>query len=150
MRGFDHATRFLVPVSTVFARNARLTAWPPNPPPSPPAPGGRKTRCRLRVSLLTQARLISTKLKILGPLCDQTDKTYSFEKHNKDYKKHASLNNSRRNHTNGIFYENIFRSMDWSIDLWILRDACHELFCAFGDFYASVMQHAEITKSLLL
>ena len=35
-----------------------------------------------------------------------------------------------------------------SIDLCILRDACHELFCVFGDFYASGRQDAEITKSL--
>ena len=35
-----------------------------------------------------------------------------------------------------------------SIDLCILRDACHELFCVFADFYASGRQDAEITKSL--
>ena len=57
-------------------RKERLTAWPPGRLPPPPPPGGEKrvadynSRC-LRVSLL-------------GPLCDQTDKTYSFEKHNKD------------------------------------------------------------------
>ena len=26
---------------------------------------------------------------------------------------------------------------DRSIDLYVLRKACHELFCVFGDFYAS-------------
>ena len=37
-----------------------------------------------------------------------------------------------------------------SIVLCVLRDACHELFCVFGDFYASGTQDAEVTKSLLL
>ena len=40
----------------------------------------------------------------------------------------------------------------WKITLqsifYILRDACHELFCVFGDFYASGTQDAEVTKSL--
>ena len=35
-----------------------------------------------------------------------------------------------------------------SIILCVLRDACHELFCVVGDFYASVTQDAEVTKSL--
>ena len=35
-----------------------------------------------------------------------------------------------------------------SIDLCILRDACHKLFCVFGDFYAPGTQDAEVTKSL--
>ena len=30
----------------------------------------------------------------------------------------------------------------------IVWDACHELFCVFGDFYVSGMQDAEVTKSL--
>ena len=30
----------------------------------------------------------------------------------------------------------------------ILRDACHKLFCVFGDLYASSTQGAEVTKSL--
>ena len=37
-----------------------------------------------------------------------------------------------------------------SIVLYVLRDACHELFCVFGGFYASGTQGAEVTKSLLL
>ena len=37
-----------------------------------------------------------------------------------------------------------------SIDQFcILRDACHDLFCIFGDFYASGKQDAEVTKSLV-
>ena len=32
--------------------------------------------------------------------------------------------------------------------LCILRDTCYELFCVFGDFYASGMQDSEVTKSL--
>ena len=39
--------------------------------------------------------------------------------------------------------------IDQSIDLCILWDACHELFCIFGDFYVSGMQDAEVTKSLV-
>ena len=31
-------------------------------------------------------------------------------------------------------------------NLHILRDACHELLCIFGDFYASETQDAELTK----
>ena len=38
--------------------------------------------------------------------------------------------------------------MDRSIDLCVLRDACHKLFCLFKDFYASGTQDAEVTKSL--
>ena len=47
---------------------------------------------------------------------------------------------------NRIFCKNIFRSI--YIDLCILRDACDELFCVFGDFYASGTQDTEVTKSL--
>ena len=40
---------------------------------------------------------------------------------------------------------------DRSIDLCVLRDACHELiFYIFGDFYASGTQDAELTKSLII
>jgi len=35
-----------------------------------------------------------------------------------------------------------------SIDLCVLRDACHKLFCVFGDFYASGTQDTEVKKSL--
>ena len=63
-------------------------------------------------------------------------------------KKYASLKSSHkdshRNHANRIFYKKIFRS----IDLFVLRDACHEPLCVFGDFYASGTQDAEATKSL--
>ena len=40
------------------------------------------------------------------------------------------------------------RSSNQSIVLCILWDTCHKLFCVFGDFYASVTQDAEVTKSL--
>ena len=39
-------------------------------------------------------------------------------------------------------------SSDRSINLCILRNACHELFCVLRDFYASGTQDAEVTKSL--
>ena len=39
-------------------------------------------------------------------------------------------------------------SSDRPIDLCVLRDACHELFCVLGDFYASGTQGAEVTKTL--
>ena len=42
------------------------------------------------------------------------------------------------------------KSSNRSIVLCVLRDACHELFCVFGDFYASVTRDAEVTKSLQL
>ena len=34
------------------------------------------------------------------------------------------------------------------IDLCVLRDACHELFCIFGDFYTSGMQDTEVRVSI--
>ena len=40
------------------------------------------------------------------------------------------------------------KSSNRSITLCILRDACHELFCIFRDFYASGTQDTEVTKSL--
>ena len=90
----------------------------------------------------------SPNLKMPWPLCDQTEKRYSFVKHNKDQKKYLSLNNSHmnshRNHTDRIFYKNVFRS----IDLYVLQDSCNELLWVFGDFYASGVQDAEVTKSL--
>ena len=56
-----------------------------------------------------------------------------------------SQNNCHRNYTNGIFLQiHMFRS----IDLCILRDACHELFWIFGDSSASGTQHAGVTISL--
>ena len=54
-------------------------------------------------------KTISPNLKMLGPLCDQVDKGYSFVKHNKVLKNYASFNNgqknSHRNHTNRISYK---------------------------------------------
>ena len=44
---------------------------------------------------------------------------------------------------------NTHACLDQSIDLCIVGDACHELFCVFGDFHLSRTQHAEVTKSLL-
>ena len=70
----------------------------------------------------------------------------TYLKHKKDYNKYASLNNCHRNHTNRIFYQ---KSSNQSIVFCVLHDACHELFCVFGDFYASGTHDAEVTKSLL-
>ena len=39
-------------------------------------------------------------------------------------------------------------SPDRSVDLCVLRKGYHKLFCVFGDFYASGMHNAEVTKSL--
>ena len=71
---------------------------------------------------------------MLGPLSDQTGKRYPFVKHNEDWKKYVSLNNSHktshRNHTNRTFYKNIFILIDPSnfapyrthvIDFCVLR-----------------------------
>ena len=41
----------------------------------------------------------------------------------------------------------MLRLINYGIDLCVLWDAYHELFCVFGDFYASGMQDPEITKS---
>ena len=35
-----------------------------------------------------------------------------------------------------------------SIDLCVLRDACHELFCVVGDFYTSGTQDTEVRVSI--
>ena len=51
-----------------------------------------------------------------------------------------------RNYANRIFLQkHIFRLIDRSL---LPLDPCHELFCFFGNFYASRMQDAEVTKSL--
>ena len=89
-------------------------------------------------------KTFSPKLKMLGPPCGQTDKRYSFVKHNKDLKKYASLNNSHRNHMNRIFYKNIFRLIDRSIFASYGTCAMN----VFRDFYALGMQDAEVTKWL--
>ena len=77
--------------------------------------------------------------------------TPSIVKHKKEKKKFVSLNNSHnnshRNHTNRTFFKNILRSINLSLHLTgripqiILR--------LWGFLYASGMQDAEITKSLL-
>ena len=41
----------------------------------------------------------------------------------------------------GYFYK--YTCSDRGIDLCVLQDACNELFCFFGDFYASGTQDAE-------
>jgi len=62
---------------------------------------------------------------------------------------HGTLNNSHsnchRNYTNRISLQ---KHMDQMINLCILWDACHELFCVFKDFYVSGTQDAEETQSL--
>ena len=44
----------------------------------------------------------------------------------------------------------MFKSIDRSIDLCVLWDACHELLCIFSDFNASDTQDAEVTEALTL
>ena len=62
---------------------------------------------------------------------------------------YGTLNNSHsnchRNCTNRIFLQ---KHMDQMINLCILWDACHELFCVLRDFYVSGTQDAEVTQSL--
>ena len=62
----------------------------------------------------------------------------------KKLQQNASLKNSHRNHTNWVFYQKKNLQIDRSFF------AYHELFCVFGDFYASGTQDAKVTKSLLL
>ena len=58
-----------------------------------------------------------------------------------------AYSNCHRNYTNRIFLQmHMFRSIISLIDLCVLRDTSHDLFCIFGDFYASGTQ--EVTKSL--
>ena len=110
----------------------------------------------------------SPKLKMIWPSCNQTVNLnkdskalyyrilkfkygLSISKHKKCSMKYASLNNSHNNchsnYTNRLFLQN--NCSDRLIDLCLLRDACHGLFCVFGDFYAPGTQDAEVTKSLV-
>ena len=106
-------------------------------------------RVPLQNHRVTFQKITSPKLKMLGPLCYQIDKIYSFVNHNENEKKCVWLNNrhkkSQRNHMNRIFYKNILRSIDLSI-LASYEMQCHELLCVFGDCYASGTQDAEVTK----
>ena len=54
------------------------------------------------------------------------------------------MNNCHGNYMNGPDISTDTRS-DRLIDL-CLRDAFHDLFCAFVDFYASATRDAEVTK----
>ena len=88
------------------------------------------------------------KLKMLRPLCDQIDKRYmySFVKHNKTKRNiHRVVKQPQKqpqkSHEQDILQKHL--QMDWSINLCILRDACHELVRVFGDFYASRTQDAK-------
>ena len=69
----------------------------------------------------------SPKLKMLGPLCNQ------------------QLIRRQKSHEQDIIPKKICSNR--SIVLCFLQDTFHELFCVFGDFYASGTQHAEETKS---
>ena len=52
----------------------------------------------------------------------------------------------QKSHKQDILPKNL--QIDQSFFLCVLRDASHELFCVFKDFYASGTQDAEGTKSL--
>ena len=97
-------------------------------------PGNLLVENHESLSITNESQLKKTrrpKLKMLGPLCNQTDnletdaKTLHYSllelkcspsstylKHKKDWNKYASLNNSHRNHTNRIFYQKVFKSID--------------------------------------
>ena len=102
---------------------------------------------------------MSPKLKMHGPLCNQTvnlktdSKTLYYSilklKHNEGYKKYALFNNSHNNcHSNYTYRIFLQKHVFRSIDLCMVRDMCRELFCVFGDFYVSGTWVAEVTKSL--
>ena len=57
-----------------------------------------------------------------------------------------SHNNCHRNYTNGIFLQ---ICSDQLIDLCVLQDTCHELFCVFGVFYSPGTQNTEHTNFTL-
>ena len=65
-----------------------------------------------------------------------TETEYSpskYLKHKKEYKnKYASLNNSHRNHTNRIFYQEIFKSINQS--LHPNCNTCHEFILPLWGF----------------
>ena len=78
---------------------------------------------------------------MLGPLCNQTVNLETDAKilYYSLLKKEITLTGySTKKSSNKL------------IVLCILWDACHELVCVFGDFYASGMQDTEVTKSLTL
>ena len=97
-------------------------------------PGNLLVKNHESLSINNESQLKKTrrpKLKMPGPLCNQTDnlethaKTLHYSllklnyspsstylKHKKDWNKYASLNNSHRNHTDRIFYQKNFKSID--------------------------------------
>ena len=113
---------------------------------------------------LSQKR--SPKLKMIGPLCKQqlfnpeTDAKplyysllklkYSpsiYLKHKKD--KICIFLKTTATEIPRTGYYTKESSSNRSIVLCVLQDTFHELFCVFGDFYASGTQDAEETKSRL-
>ena len=86
---------------------------------------------------------------MLGPLCYQIDKIYSFVNHNENEKKCVWLNNRHKKSQINLMNRIILQKhsqINWSINIYILRNACHELLCVFGDCYASGTQDAEVKK----
>ena len=86
---------------------------------------------------------------MLGPLCDRTDKRYPFVKHNEDWKKYASLNNSHknshRNHTNTTLFFTKTSSY-WSINQTLHpteRMPLTFVFCVCGEFCVSGTQDTD-------
>ena len=91
-------------------------------------------------------------MKMLGPLCDQVDKGYSFVKHNKVLKNYASFNNgqknSHRNHTNRISYKKHLQ-----IDQLIFASYMGRMpytFVHFGGFLCIKDAGCRVTKSLYM
>ena len=87
---------------------------------------------------------------MLGPLCDHTDKRYSFVKHNEKkicLIKQQPQKQPQKSHKQDTLQKHL--QIDQSIDLCVLQDACHKLLCIFGDCHAPGMPDAEVTKSVV-
>ena len=102
------------------------------------SPGTHLVKNYESLSITNESQLKKTrscKLKMLGPLCNQTvnleteAKTLYHSllklkynpsidlKHKKEENKYASLSNSHRNHMNGLFSQKIFKLIDCSLCL---------------------------------
>ena len=98
------------------------------------SPGTHLVKNHESPSITNESQLKKTrspKLKMLGPLCNQTVnretdvKTLYYSLLKKEF---ARTGYSTK------------KSSNRSIILCLLQDICHELFCVFGDFYAPGMQ----------
>ena len=88
----------------------------------------------------SQLKITSLKLKMLGPLCNQTvnlkthSKTLYYSILKLKYSPSILKQNTIKVTWTGYFYK--YTCSDQSIDLCVLWDTCHDWFCVFRDFYS--------------